>query len=94
MKNYKWSDNHFGLAGINAGMVAFNALDGNPGIAALNAGLFPLNMGLALKGREEEVAKLKKEAPEKALGSVYDATLKDQVSEAEYGRQTSGRRVC
>lgn len=104
MEQYKWSDNHFGLAGINAGMVAFSALEGEAGMAAFNAGLIPLNMGLALKGREQEIRELREEAPQKALRGLYDGVLKGSVKdelreisrekEGGRGNQTSGRRIC
>ena len=88
MVDYRWSDNHFGLAGINTGMMAFSALEGELGMAAFNAGLIPLNMGLALKGREEEISELRRDAPEKALNGLYDAALKDGVVERIHGLET------
>jgi len=100
MVDYRWSDNHFGLAGINAGMMAFSALEGEAGMAAFNAGLIPLNMGLALKGREEEISELRRDVPEKALNKVYDAALRDNMVErigdveTDPGSRTSGRRIC
>lgn len=81
MVDYRWSDNHFGLAGINVGMAAFSALEGEAGMAAFNVGLIPLNMGLALNGRKDEIREIKDKAPEKALGRVYDGVLKDSVRE-------------
>lgn len=84
MVDYKWSDNHFGLAGLNIGMMAYSLWEGNPDMAAFNGGLLVLNSGLAVNGRREEFREMGrglKKTPGKALGTAYDLALSDDVAE-------------
>lgn len=100
MENYKWTDMHFPLSVFNAGMFAISALEGDPDMMAFNGGLFALNAGLATSGRKGEIRDGAGEVREKALEKIYDSTMKERVAktssetEVEYGRRTSGRRIC
>lgn len=97
MVDYKPSDIHFPLSAVNAGMIAASAVEGDAGMMAFNGGLLALNGSVALGGRKDEIREGLSEAPEKALGRVYDTALRDsvredvlKVSEKKGGR---GRRI-
>lgn len=100
MVDYKGSDIHFPLSAVNAGMMAVSAVDGNAEMMAFNGGLLALNGSLALGGRRDDIREVVSDMPGKALGSVYDAALKDDVVErisdieTDPGSRTSGRRIC
>ena len=100
MDDYKWTDIHFPLSAVNAGMFAISAAEGDPGMMAFNGGLFALNAGLATSGRKDELKADAAEVKDASLGSVYDRALKEGIMEAsneievERGRRTSERRVC
>lgn len=97
MDDYKWTDLHFPLSALNAGMMAVGAIGNDPEVMAYNGTLLAFNGGLAVSGRKDEIREEASEMSGKALGGVYDAALKDGVVgrigdvEADPGSRTSGR---
>lgn len=100
MTDFKPTDIHFPLSAVNAGMLAAGVIEGDASMMALNGGLLTLNGGIAVGGRRNEIKESLSEAPEKALGSVYDSAVKNKLKgrisdvETDPGSRMSGRGIC